>query len=385
MIRRFDGGGAPQRDTARVRQGLINWKLFGQGSRERTHTSPAPRRLDPPLKQLWSYQRPGADRVPARDPRGRLRRQQVRQRAGGAAAGPQGRSGTSASRAQRQGPADRRDRAGLRAGRGLRRLRERAPGRARRQPRRIAGSAELHAHLESSPLVIGGHALHRHRQDRPDRARRRRRQDPLAVQRARRRSRPAPATTTGRVYVADYRGAMFALDADDGKRSGGPTRAIAARRRAAASTPRRRSPSASVYAGPRRRHRLRLRRADRQGTPGPSRPATASTARPRSREVPGDAADRLHRLLRPPPLRARRAAAASELALRRRRAGARHRDRDRPHRLHLELPDRKSIGIDVRTHRKTFSLDSPGYTPMVSDGSNLYLVGYFTLHGLAPR
>ena len=45
----------------------------------------------------------------------------------------------------------------------------------------------------------------------------------------------------------------------------------------------------------------------------------------------------------------------------------------------------KSIGIDVRSHRKTFSLDSPGYTPMITDGQNLYLIGYFTLHGLAPR
>lgn len=45
----------------------------------------------------------------------------------------------------------------------------------------------------------------------------------------------------------------------------------------------------------------------------------------------------------------------------------------------------KSIGVDVRTHRKTFSFDSPGYTPMISDGRNLYLVGYFTLHALRPR
>ena len=45
----------------------------------------------------------------------------------------------------------------------------------------------------------------------------------------------------------------------------------------------------------------------------------------------------------------------------------------------------KSIGIDVHSHRKTFSLDSPGYTPMITDGQNLYLIGYFTLHGLAPR
>jgi outer membrane protein assembly factor BamB len=45
----------------------------------------------------------------------------------------------------------------------------------------------------------------------------------------------------------------------------------------------------------------------------------------------------------------------------------------------------KSIGIDVHTHRRTFSFDSPGYTPMISDGRNLYLVGYFTLHALRPR
>ena len=45
----------------------------------------------------------------------------------------------------------------------------------------------------------------------------------------------------------------------------------------------------------------------------------------------------------------------------------------------------KSIGIDVRTHRKNFSFDSPGYTPMISDGRNLYLVGYFTLHALRPH
>jgi outer membrane protein assembly factor BamB len=45
----------------------------------------------------------------------------------------------------------------------------------------------------------------------------------------------------------------------------------------------------------------------------------------------------------------------------------------------------KSIGIDVRTHRKTFSYASPGYTPMVSDGRSLYLVGYYSLHRLEPR
>lgn len=45
---------------------------------------------------------------------------------------------------------------------------------------------------------------------------------------------------------------------------------------------------------------------------------------------------------------------------------------------------RKAIGIDVRTHRKTFQLDQAGYTPMVSDGRRLYLIGYYELIGLEP-
>jgi outer membrane protein assembly factor BamB len=45
---------------------------------------------------------------------------------------------------------------------------------------------------------------------------------------------------------------------------------------------------------------------------------------------------------------------------------------------------RRSIGIDVRSHRKTFQLDQAGYTPMVSDGRRLYLIGYYELIGLDP-
>ncbi len=45
---------------------------------------------------------------------------------------------------------------------------------------------------------------------------------------------------------------------------------------------------------------------------------------------------------------------------------------------------RRAIGIDVRTHRKTFQLDQAGYTPMVSDGRRLYLIGYYELIGLEP-
>jgi outer membrane protein assembly factor BamB len=45
---------------------------------------------------------------------------------------------------------------------------------------------------------------------------------------------------------------------------------------------------------------------------------------------------------------------------------------------------RDAIGIDARTHHKTFELRQAGYTPMVSDGRRLYLIGYYELIGLRP-
>ncbi|HEY8083675.1 MAG TPA: PQQ-binding-like beta-propeller repeat protein [Solirubrobacterales bacterium] len=44
-----------------------------------------------------------------------------------------------------------------------------------------------------------------------------------------------------------------------------------------------------------------------------------------------------------------------------------------------------TVGIDVHTHRKTFELREAGYTPVISDGRALYLVGYFELLGLEPK
>ena len=43
-----------------------------------------------------------------------------------------------------------------------------------------------------------------------------------------------------------------------------------------------------------------------------------------------------------------------------------------------------TIGIDARSHKKTFELHQAGYTPVVSDGRRLYLIGYFDLFGLQP-
>jgi outer membrane protein assembly factor BamB len=45
----------------------------------------------------------------------------------------------------------------------------------------------------------------------------------------------------------------------------------------------------------------------------------------------------------------------------------------------------ETIGFDVHTHKPTFRLEEAGYTPMVSDGERLFLVGYFDLIGLEPR
>ncbi len=45
---------------------------------------------------------------------------------------------------------------------------------------------------------------------------------------------------------------------------------------------------------------------------------------------------------------------------------------------------RKTVGIDVRRRRRTFFLHQAGYTPVISDGRHLYLVGYYTVFALDP-
>lgn len=44
----------------------------------------------------------------------------------------------------------------------------------------------------------------------------------------------------------------------------------------------------------------------------------------------------------------------------------------------------ETVGLDVHTHKRTFHIKESGYTPMVSDGRRLYLVGYYDLIGLEP-
>jgi outer membrane protein assembly factor BamB len=44
----------------------------------------------------------------------------------------------------------------------------------------------------------------------------------------------------------------------------------------------------------------------------------------------------------------------------------------------------ETTGLDARTGRRTFHIKQAGYTPMVSDGKRLFLVGYYDLIGLEP-
>jgi outer membrane protein assembly factor BamB len=44
-----------------------------------------------------------------------------------------------------------------------------------------------------------------------------------------------------------------------------------------------------------------------------------------------------------------------------------------------------TIGVDARSGKKTFFLRQAGYTPVVSDGRRLYAIGYFALIGLEPK
>ncbi|MBS1882910.1 MAG: PQQ-binding-like beta-propeller repeat protein [Actinobacteria bacterium] len=46
---------------------------------------------------------------------------------------------------------------------------------------------------------------------------------------------------------------------------------------------------------------------------------------------------------------------------------------------------KKSIGIDVRTHRRDFTIGTSGYTPVVSDGRHLYVAGYFDFIALESK
>jgi outer membrane protein assembly factor BamB len=45
----------------------------------------------------------------------------------------------------------------------------------------------------------------------------------------------------------------------------------------------------------------------------------------------------------------------------------------------------ETTGLDARTGRPNFRIEEAGYTPMISDGKRLFLVGYYDLIGLEPK
>jgi outer membrane protein assembly factor BamB len=48
------------------------------------------------------------------------------------------------------------------------------------------------------------------------------------------------------------------------------------------------------------------------------------------------------------------------------------------------LNTRKTLGLDIRTHRRTFELGQAGYTPLASDSRRIYMFGHHKLIGLEP-
>ena len=44
----------------------------------------------------------------------------------------------------------------------------------------------------------------------------------------------------------------------------------------------------------------------------------------------------------------------------------------------------EAVGVEAKTGKKVFRFAAPGYTPMISDGERLYLVGYESLRALEP-
>lgn len=49
------------------------------------------------------------------------------------------------------------------------------------------------------------------------------------------------------------------------------------------------------------------------------------------------------------------------------------------------LADKETIGLDVKTGKRTFRFKTGSFTPVISDGTRLYITGYSTQYGLVPR
>jgi outer membrane protein assembly factor BamB len=247
---------------------------------------------------------------------------------------------------------------------------------------KLAWKRELHSHLESSPLAVGETlflgtdttdvvALHT-----SDGATRWRFNSPAAIK-------ASPSFDNGKVFVADYEGSLFALEADSGKPvwrtnttkappfgDGGffssPAigfgRVYAARDDGTVFALNERTGKVDwsfdtggpVYGSP--------AIAEVPGTPpsvyigsedGRFFALDADTGKPRWRfdvggPVPGTAVVIGHTVYT------------------------------------SSFKTDKTTGLDARSGKKTFEIGQAGYTPVISDGRRLFLIGYFTLIGLEP-
>ena len=43
------------------------------------------------------------------------------------------------------------------------------------------------------------------------------------------------------------------------------------------------------------------------------------------------------------------------------------------------------VGVDAKSGKGVYRFAAPGYTPMISDGQHLFLIGYQSIRGLEPK
>jgi outer membrane protein assembly factor BamB len=378
-----DTGGGSTGSAAAARtsgKGLIDWKLFGRVP-ERTHYLPS--KLDPPLKQVWSYNDQALIEFPPVIARGLLfvvnKYSNVRALDAG--------SGKVVWDLRRdtkyKGPPS--DVTAPVFGRGqvFVAFEDGRVVAINARSAKIEWRRELHSRLESSPLVIGDtlyigsdrgtlYAL------RTSNGRTR-----WAFE-ARHTIKASPSYTEGVIHTADYGGAMFALRASDGKKlwetnteklppggEGGfySSPAVYRGRVIAGRT------DGTVYALDAKTGKF----AWSYPTKGPvyGSPATAAVPGTKPTVYIGSYDHHLYAL----------DADSGKVRWRYDVGG------QVPgtavvigHTVYTSsFQTGNSIGIDVRNHSKTFSFASPGYTPMVSDGKSLFLAGYYSVHRLQPR
>jgi outer membrane protein assembly factor BamB len=248
---------------------------------------------------------------------------------------------------------------------------------------RVAWVRDLHAHLESSPLVVGktiylgtdaGQLLALRTGDGSERWH-------LTVPAA---IKASPSYDKGRVFVADYQSTMFAVDAKNGR--------VIWRTNTSRQAPFGRggfysSPAISdgrVFAA--RDDGQVCAFDERTGKLDWSFPTGAATyGSPAVAKVPGT-----------PETVYIGAENGTFYAL-----DARHGKERWHHDIGGAIPGtatvvadtvftssfatRKAVGFNVRTHKQDFSIPTAGYTPLVSNGRRLFVTGYYTFVALKPK